>query len=66
MNWCMNVIKNDYLQISNSILSNPTGTRRFSKTQRILSYNDGIDSKVINNWICVILNQQISPGRSPR
>ena len=32
LNWCLHVIKNDFLQISNSILANPLGARRFSKT----------------------------------
>lgn len=32
LNWCLHVIKNDFLQISNSILANPQGARRFSKT----------------------------------
>ena len=32
LTWCLHVIKNDFLQISNSILANPTGARRFSKT----------------------------------
>jgi hypothetical protein len=35
LKWCLHVIKNDFLQISNSMLaSSPSqrGTRRFSKT----------------------------------
>lgn len=32
----------------------PTG-RRFSKTQRIITYDDGIESGVLNSWINGIL-----------
>lgn len=56
LNWCLHVIKNDFLQISNSMLSNQPGTRRFSKTQRIINYEDCIESGILNNWVTVLLN----------
>ncbi|CDW84348.1 3 5-cyclic nucleotide phosphodiesterase family protein [Stylonychia lemnae] len=59
LSWCLHVIKNDFLQISNSLLST-TGARRFSKTQRIITYDDGIEAGVINSWITVLLNANFS------
>jgi hypothetical protein len=37
LRWCLHVIKNDFLQISNSLMTTPRTSgksRRFSKTQR--------------------------------
>eukprot|EP00347_Sterkiella_histriomuscorum_P006963 403350769 len=57
LSWCLHVIKNDFLQISNSIQSSASaGTRRFSKTQKILTHDEGVESTVLNNWVSSILN----------
>lgn len=53
----MHVIKNDFLQISNSILANPSGQRRFSKTQRVITFDESsVESGVINGWVQQCLN----------
>ncbi len=60
LRWCNHVIKNDFLQISNSMQNstvNPVGgmvkgrPRRFSKTQRALAFDENVDAVVINNWV---------------
>ena len=54
LKWCLHVIKNDFLQISNSILNNgglAGRARRFSKTQRILTFDESVETGVLNNWV---------------
>lgn len=59
LKWCLHVIKNDFLQISNSILnSNMIGgkARRFSKTQRLLTFEESVETGVLNSWVTQCLN----------
>lgn len=51
LKWCLHVIQNDFLQISNSLLTTPRASgknRRFSKTQRILSFDSKVEIGVLN------------------
>lgn len=64
LKWCIHVIKNDFLQISNSILNTTPvfastgakGARRFSKTQRALTFDESIETGVLNSWVNQCLN----------
>lgn len=55
LNWCLYVIKNDYLSISNSMLMN-NQQRRFSKTQRIVKIDEPLEVEVLNNWVQTMLS----------
>lgn len=55
LKWCLYVIKNDYLSISNSMLLT-NQQRRFSKTNRILGHDGSVEVEVINNWVSTMLS----------
>jgi hypothetical protein len=50
--------------ISNSILDNKNGSRRFSKTDKMALYNETVDSRIINNWVNVIISNNTSDRSS--
>lgn len=58
LSWCIHVIKNDFLQISNSMQTGVAG-RRFSKTQKI-NHDETIESGVLNSWINSLLQSYSS------
>jgi hypothetical protein len=59
LNWCLFVIQNDFLQISNSMLTtSPKNGRRFSKTQRMMNFEESLDIGIINNWVSTMLTKE--------
>lgn len=67
LGWCLFVIQNDFLQISNSMLvTSPKGGRRFSKTQRMVKFEESLDTGIINNWISSMIAESHKNKESRR